>query len=128
MRGDVPKVLQTAKAYTGDGSLKLQAKPPNPFEAALDPHCCVSKLGIGRGRLAIDVAIDEVVKVGLMYDSDVQNGWLKDGAGDGSCTSIEQFAVLQKFCCCSCVHAAIVGLGVDDRTLQGSTETGGASD
>jgi len=47
--------------------LKLQAKPPNPLWAALDPHCCVSKLGKGKGRLAMDVAIEEAVNVGLMY-------------------------------------------------------------
>jgi len=123
-------MVQTAKAYTGADSLKLHAKPPKPFCAALDPHCCVSKLGKGRGRLAMDVAIDEAVSVGLMYDSVVQYGWLKEGAGDGNWTSIEQLAVLQKLCCCSCVHAAIVGLGVDGSTLHGSTEAGigGASD
>jgi len=32
----------------------------------------------------MDVAIDVAVKVGLMYGSEEQNGWLKDGAGEGS--------------------------------------------
>jgi len=64
--------------------LKLQAKPPYPPWAALDPHCCVKRLGRGSGRLAMDVAIEVDVNVGLMYDSEEQNGWLKDGAGEGS--------------------------------------------
>jgi len=41
-------------------------------------------LGRGRGTLAIDVAIEVDVNVGLMYDSEEQNGWLNEGAGEGS--------------------------------------------
>ena len=64
--------------------MKLQAKPPNPPCPALDPHCCVNRLGRGTGRLAMDVAIEVLVNVGLMYESDEQKGWLKEGAGEGS--------------------------------------------
>ena len=43
----------------------------------------------------MDVAIEVLVNVGLMYDSEEQNGWLKEGAGEGSCTSIDTLAVGQ---------------------------------
>lgn len=78
----------------------------------------------------MDVAIEVDVNVGLIYDSEEQNGWLKDGAGEGSWASMETVAVGQKFGCCSEVHAAIVGLGVEGSTLQESigAEIGGASD
>ena len=32
----------------------------------------------------MDVAIEVLVNVGLMYESDEQKGWLKEGAGEGS--------------------------------------------
>jgi hypothetical protein len=49
-------------AYIGAGSLKLQANPPNPPVAAVEPHG-VSRLG--RGRLDIDVATEAVANGGL---------------------------------------------------------------
>jgi hypothetical protein len=59
-------LLQTADAYMGGNSLKLQAMPaPKPDEAAataLEPHC-VSMLG--SGRLAMDEATEAVVSGGL---------------------------------------------------------------
>lgn len=78
----------------------------------------------------MDVAIEVLVSVGLMYESDEQKGWLKEGAGEGSWTSMDTVAVGQKLACCSVVHAAIVGLGVEGSTLHESTGAGmgGASD
>jgi len=53
---------QTAEAYMGGNSLKLHAMPPYPEEAALVPHCVNI---LGRGKLAIDDAMDAVVRGGL---------------------------------------------------------------
>jgi hypothetical protein len=96
-------------AYCGAKSCKLQVKPPNP--ATLAAHCWGSKnAGMGAEQS------------GELKNSAGVYGWLKDGVGEGSWTSVT--AQKGGGCWDSVVDEDTVGLGVDGTTFQDSTGAG----